>query len=177
MRKPRADGQGFLCCPGLFNLSAPSVCPPVRGDRDGGGYRAYRHARRANAGPQAQVAMDCGRRSRSASLLSGNAALNVNEYLCRPSQNLTALTGRVSVAARTGKYLSHTIRHGVLLSDPVAVLVPKNFKRLCSASMPQGSALYFRSFSGQGIIAATRFPYSTDSGVLPKGDMTWLLAP
>lgn len=58
--------------------------------------------RQATVGPQTQVPMDCRRRSRLASLLSENAALKVNEYLCRPSQNLTALTGRVSAAARTG---------------------------------------------------------------------------
>lgn len=128
-------------------------------------------------GPQTQVPMDCRRRSRLTSLLSKNAALDVNEYLCLRSQNLAALTGRVFTSARTGKYLTHTSPHVVLLSGSVAVLVPKNFRRLQSASMPQGSALYFRSLSGRGIIAATRIPYSTDSGVLPKGDMTWLLAP
>lgn len=141
------------------------------------GYRVSCGLSGGRSGAQTQVPMGCRRRSRLATLLSKNAALEVNEYLCRPPQNLTALTGRVSAAARTGKYLSHAILHGVLLSDSVAVLVPKNFKRLRPASMPQGSALYFRSFSGRGIIAATRFPYSTDSGVLPKGDMTWLLAP
>lgn len=32
-----------------------------------------------------------------------------------------------------------------------------------------GSVLYFRSFSGQGIIAATRHPYGTEAGALPQG--------
>lgn len=46
----------------------------------------------------------------------------------------------------------------MLLSKAVAVLVPKNFRHFSSGLLSHGSALYFRSFSGQGIIAATRHP-------------------
>jgi CspA family cold shock protein len=44
---------------------------------------------------------------------------------------------------------------------------PKIFKRLRPVTR-RSEALYFRSFSGQGIIAATRRPYGTDTGVLPQ---------
>jgi CspA family cold shock protein len=56
----------------------------------------------------------------------------------------------------------------MLLSITVAVVVPKNFKRLSSAFSAAGGVSYCRSFSGRGIIAATRYPCTAGPGVLPK---------
>lgn len=66
--------------------------------------------------------------SQQIGLLAKNAAFEVIEYLCRRPQNLAVLTGRVFAAARTGKYLTHTGPHDVLLSESVAVLVPKKLQ-------------------------------------------------
>ena len=56
----------------------------------------------------------------------------------------------------------------MLLSISVAVVVPKNFKRLRRHFQPLAAFSYGRSFSGRGIIAATRHPCIAGPGVLPK---------
>lgn len=63
-------------------------------------------------------------------------------------------------------YLPCPGRYGMLLSISVAVVVPKTssaFARIFGL----WQRFYCRSFSGRGIIAATRVPGIGDPGVLP----------
>lgn len=75
------------------------------------------------------------------------------------------------------KYFTHTSRRSVLLSISVAVLVPKNFKRLGPASPPHRALHISGHFPGGA--SSRRHGVRTVRTLLycPKGDMTWLLAP
>ncbi|MFD9050994.1 hypothetical protein [Streptomyces zaomyceticus] len=104
-------------------------------------------------------------------------ALGVHKYLCSRPENLTTVAERVFVSDAQGEIFdAHGMRRRATV-DLSCSFGTQKLRAPPAGHVPCGSALYFRSFSGQGIIAATRRPYGTDSVVLPKGEMTWLLAP
>ncbi|WP_202527602.1 hypothetical protein [Streptomyces sp. SID5770] len=104
-------------------------------------------------------------------------ALGVHKYLCSRPENLTNVAERIFVSDAQGEIFdAHGMRRRATV-DLSCSFGTQKLRAPPAGHVPCGSALYFRSFSGQGIIAATRRPYGTDSVVLPKGEMTWLLAP
>ena len=65
----------------------------------------------------------------------------------------------------------------VILSVPVAVVVPERLGVPSPVSYAGGAPYHLRLISGGVIIATTRSPHSVDSEHRPKGDSIWLPAP